>query len=220
MASRRQHDEAPPQPAARTGRPPDQLGEVTRKRILAGARDCFMQWGFERATNKQIALSAGITAAALYRHFASKAEIYAAVVDASSVDQAARMRRLIESEPTVKGAFVAILRSLADGTESAPARFLSDVPAEMQRHPEIARHMIANPGELDAMLRELVAAGVATGELEHVKAEAALTFLIASMIGISSYVHAVGRAQGEHAVAGLLHVLDGQLFRTPSSRTA
>ena len=196
----------------RTGRPRGQLSDDTRRRILAAAGECFARLGFERATNQLIAAAAGITAAALYRYFASKSEIYAAVVHESSLVQAARLRETLQSATTVKAALRAILRGLGEESQTAHARFLSGLPTEMQRHPEIAEHMIENPGELEEILRNLVATGVQTTEIPRDKAEATIALMIASFIGISSYINAVGRDQGELAVAGLLDLLDGRLF--------
>jgi AcrR family transcriptional regulator len=168
--------------------------------------------GFERATNKDIATAAGITAAALYRYFDAKSEIYAAVVDESSAQQVSRVGPLVEAAPTVRAGFAAVLRTLGDDSQNVHSRFLSAVPTEMQRHPEIAKHMIANPGELYAIIRRLVESGVRSGEVAPDKVERTVAFMIASFIGISSYINTLGRKQGEIAVAGLLDLLDGRLF--------
>jgi AcrR family transcriptional regulator len=51
-----------------------------RKRIIAAAREVFMEQGFSGARTKEIAERAGVTEAFLYRHFESKDEMYAAAV--------------------------------------------------------------------------------------------------------------------------------------------
>lgn len=215
-AGKRASKRSPP----RTGRPPGQSSEETRRRILASARDCFVRLGFERATNKHIAFAAGITAAGLYRHFESKAEIYAAVVHESSASQVLRLQKTIKAAPTVSAAFGSILRGLGDETQSADAKFLSGVPTEMQRHPEVAQRMRANPGEIDTILRKLVERGVQTGELSPDKREQTVGLMIASFMGVSAYINALGRAEGEKAVAGLLDLLAGRLFSAPPARAA
>ena len=60
-------------------------GRISRERILASAREEFLAHGFEGASIRAIAARAGLTSAALYRHFASKEDLFAAVV-APSVD--------------------------------------------------------------------------------------------------------------------------------------
>jgi AcrR family transcriptional regulator len=199
---------------ARIGRPPGQLSEVTRKNILVAARDCFAQMGFARATNRDIAAAAGVTAAAIYRHFDSKAELYAAVVHDSLAGQVPRMRTAVESAASVRAAFGALLRTAGDEGQLAEARFLSGVPTEMQRHPEVARCMLADPGEVYGVVRTMMEAGVRRGEIPREKMERAVALVIASLMGISSYTNTLGRVQGERAVAGLLDLLEGKLFVT------
>jgi AcrR family transcriptional regulator len=200
------------QSPARVGRPPGKLSELTRKNILTAARDCFAQMGFERATNRDIAAAAGVTAAALYRYFDSKAALYAAAVRDNLAGQVPRLRRAVESAPSVRAAFGALLRTAVDERQLATSRFLSGVPMEMQRHPEVARCMLADPGEVYAVVRTAVENGVRNGEIPREKMERAVALVIASLMGISSYTNTLGARQGEQAVAGLLDLLDGQLF--------
>lgn len=56
-------------------------GERTRARILDAAELQFAARGFEAASLRDIAREAGIRQPGLYNHFASKQELYAAVLD-------------------------------------------------------------------------------------------------------------------------------------------
>ncbi len=53
----------------------------THQKILPAAMAEFLEKGFEKATMRGIAEAAGITAAGLYRHFADKEAMFAALVD-------------------------------------------------------------------------------------------------------------------------------------------
>jgi AcrR family transcriptional regulator len=55
-------------------------GEPTRERILSAAAQLFAECGFTGASMPAIAAQSGITAGAIYRHFASKAELLLEVV--------------------------------------------------------------------------------------------------------------------------------------------
>lgn len=59
--------------------PKDKTG--THQKILPAAMAEFLEKGFERATMRDIAAAAGITAAGLYRHFADKEAMFAALVE-------------------------------------------------------------------------------------------------------------------------------------------
>jgi AcrR family transcriptional regulator len=57
-----------------------------KQQLLAHARDLFVELGYQNVTMSAIAARAGITASALYRHFATKAVLLEAVVDESFAD--------------------------------------------------------------------------------------------------------------------------------------
>jgi AcrR family transcriptional regulator len=54
---------------------------TTRERIIREARRLFLERGYDGAAMSQLAKRAGVTTPALYWHFASKAELCAAVLD-------------------------------------------------------------------------------------------------------------------------------------------
>jgi AcrR family transcriptional regulator len=64
---------------ARRGRPAGADSDSTRERILAAARECFSNYGFEAATNQLIAQGAGITHGTIYHYFSSKEELFLSV---------------------------------------------------------------------------------------------------------------------------------------------
>ncbi|MCC6381930.1 MAG: TetR/AcrR family transcriptional regulator [Dehalococcoidia bacterium] len=67
---------APVQSPARRPR----LGPTTRARILAAAADLFARDGFDATTVRAIGLGAGVTDAAIYYHFRSKAALLDALL--------------------------------------------------------------------------------------------------------------------------------------------
>ena len=56
-------------------------GEVRKLQILAVAVSLFSQKGFRGTTTKEIAHAAGVSEAMVFRHFATKEELYAAILD-------------------------------------------------------------------------------------------------------------------------------------------
>ena len=59
-------------------------GEKRRLQILSVAVRLFSQRGFRGTTTKEIAHAAGISEAMVFRHFATKEELYAAILDHKS----------------------------------------------------------------------------------------------------------------------------------------
>jgi AcrR family transcriptional regulator len=64
------------EPGAEARRRSDWL--ATRERILAAARDCFAERGYQATTTKELAAAADIAEVSLFRHFPTKAAIFEA----------------------------------------------------------------------------------------------------------------------------------------------
>lgn len=56
-------------------------GDERRSQILRVAMDLFSREGFRGTTTKKIAQTAGVSEAMVFRHFATKEELYAAILD-------------------------------------------------------------------------------------------------------------------------------------------
>jgi hypothetical protein len=84
----------------------------------------------------------------------------------------------------------------------------------MQRHPEVAGRILAEPGEVFAIVNEIVDAGVRANEVARDKAPRVVAFTIASLMGMSAYANSLGRPYLELAAKGFLDLLDGQLFKS------
>ena len=64
-----------------TGASARMAGEERRLQILAVAVSLFSQKGFRGTTTKEIATAAGVSEAMVFRHFATKQELYSAILD-------------------------------------------------------------------------------------------------------------------------------------------
>ena len=62
--------------------PPPTKGEATRAGLLAAAHKLFLQQGFHGTSMREIADEAGVAVGGIYNHFATKEDIFAAVLDA------------------------------------------------------------------------------------------------------------------------------------------
>lgn len=76
---------APPGRAPQTPRERRQrvLADARREHVLAAAREAFIELGLEGASLREIARRAGYTAGAIYGYFASKEDVYAALLGES-----------------------------------------------------------------------------------------------------------------------------------------
>jgi AcrR family transcriptional regulator len=58
--------------------------DLRREQILRTAVELFSQRGFKGTTTKEIARAAGVSEAIIFRHFATKHELYGAILDSKS----------------------------------------------------------------------------------------------------------------------------------------
>src|ERR1051325_2610916 len=74
-------------------------GEDRRQQIVSVAAKLFSQKGFSGTTTKEIAEGAGVSEAIIFRHFATKDELYAAILDYKVRQSSERVKsRLDEAE--------------------------------------------------------------------------------------------------------------------------
>lgn len=116
-----------------------------REQLLDTAVRLFADRGFAGATTAELAKAAGVTEPIIYRHFASKKELFVAVIDRTSEqitqtwdrqlrgahDAAQRLRRLIGANPMVsdrgRGIYRVIVQAMMEIEEP-------EILAAIQRH--------------------------------------------------------------------------------------
>ena len=75
--------------------------EETQAKILDAALAIFSEQGFEKTQLEEVATSAGYTRGAIYAHYASKEDLFLALMEHRVLTKFAAIRRVIEAEPEV-----------------------------------------------------------------------------------------------------------------------
>lgn len=85
-------------------------GEERRRQIIEAATTLFSRKGFRGTTTREIARAVGVSEAMLFKHFATKEELYAAIIEAKS-----HVERLMDAvvKAAERGDDAEVLRSLA-----------------------------------------------------------------------------------------------------------
>jgi AcrR family transcriptional regulator len=79
------------------------LAGVRRQSVLDAARSAFFELGMEKASMREIAQRAGYTVGALYSYFASKEEVYGALLEESLERLNARVQRSLDGSAGAAG---------------------------------------------------------------------------------------------------------------------
>jgi AcrR family transcriptional regulator len=75
--------------------------EETQVKILDAAEAIFSEQGFEKAQLEEVAARAGYTRGAIYAHYASKEDLFLALMEHRVLTKFAAIRKVIEAEPEV-----------------------------------------------------------------------------------------------------------------------
>ena len=120
------------------------VSETKRAAILRAARDNFLNGGFTRAAMADIARDADVSTATLYKHFASKDALFAAIVE----DACASINDILPADIANQTARE-VLRRFADAYveqqfDHRMNELLRVVIAEVPNAPELASSVYAN----------------------------------------------------------------------------
>ena len=185
------------------GRPADTDSTDTRERIVSCARDVFAAEGFEGTTNKEIAARAGISSAAIYHYFPSKADMYVAVCESITevfVDVFAQAK---DSDPGLERRLTALFGHVAVLGASSPSivGFITGISAVVKRHPEVSRGTEAFGLSFRTMTLDLIETSTESDTILHGATPAAFADLVASILAGLGRMSARGD-QDRHIAAG------------------
>jgi AcrR family transcriptional regulator len=170
----------------KAGRPADADSAQTRRTILRCALVSFAEKGFDGTTNKEIASAAGVTPAAIYHYFPSKADMFVGVCEqisdtiiSSISDIASRKGTLVEKI----GLLVDATTSL--GRSQTPAMvFVTGMWHEALSHPEVREGTSRMQTAFRAAITDIVRSSDDAGRLlEGTTAEALADFLGSVLAG-------------------------------------
>jgi AcrR family transcriptional regulator len=154
---------------------------ATRERVVAAARELIARGGYGEAQVAAVAARAGVATGTVYRHFPSKADLFAEVfrrVCAREVD-AARAAAAAVPDPTAPRRLRAAIETLSHRALRAPrqAWALLAEPADPFVEAERLAFRRAHAEHFEAILRE----GIAAGELPPQNAELAAAALVGAI---------------------------------------
>ena len=179
----------------------------------------FAAQGYDGTSARSIADGAGLSGAAIYHYFESKAELYAAVYEAVFDRVFAELDRAVACQRTLVEQYAALLEAIDRMNRDDPLApaFVVGVAGDAQRHPELRRLISPLRRRNNLFFRRLVGAAAARGELDPaVDARAVEDLLNAVVSGLARLSAITGDAR-RHAAAvdALQRFFEGTLLRTP-----
>lgn len=162
--------------------------------ILEAALQVFVQRGFAQARMEEIARRAGVTKGTVYLYFASKEELFRAVVRETITPQLELIERIVAEH---RGSAAELFRQLVRRWwtvvgETELARLPKLMVAEAANFPELAEFFVREVvqrarGIVGGVLRR----GIAAGEFREVDVEAAVRLAVAPLLAAAIYRHSL-----------------------------
>ena len=166
------------------------------RQLLRSAIDCFARNGFGGTKTKDIAAAAGVSEAILFRHFATKEDLYHAILDMKEDQEAANSSKRLVEECAARrddaGVFSAVAREIFASFEEDPAFHRLILYALLEGH------LMANlfhkrlGSRLRDSLRRYVLQRQAEGVFRPGDADVALTFAFGSLVHFAMGKHIFG----------------------------
>lgn len=157
--------------------------EQTRERLLQSAARVFASRGYDGASIGELTTEAGLSRGALYAHFDSKAELFAATLRAHG---SAEVERLLAVGGTGQQA-AAVLRERGIALarrEPRKGSLLVEAIVAARRHPDVAAVITDAFAAREARFAELVRTGQADGTIEPgLEPDAAARFVLMLVLG-------------------------------------
>jgi TetR/AcrR family transcriptional regulator len=175
--------ESPPAPVDAPARKRPKPGE-RRVQILQALATMLEQPGAERITTAALASRLGVSEAALYRHFASKAQMFEALIDFIESSIFSLTNQLQEREPDALTRVIKTARILVQFAEKNPGMTRVMVgDALVFEHERLQERMNLFFDKLEAQWRQLLREAGAASQTPTVDAQLRASLLHAFLLG-------------------------------------
>jgi TetR/AcrR family transcriptional regulator len=166
------------------------------RQLLRSAIDCFARNGFGGTKTKDIAAAAGVSEAILFRHFATKEDLYHAILDMKEDQEAVNsLKRVIEECAARRddaGVFSAVAREIFESFEEDPAFHRLIFYALLEGHLMANLFHKRMGSRRRDFMRRYVVQRQAEGAFRACDPDLALTFSIGTVVHFAMAKHILG----------------------------
>lgn len=197
------------------GRPVGSNREATLARIIPAARKLFAAQGYSKTTFKDVGKEVGITHAALYGYFPSKAALFQASCEQAQEMLLAEYALALSEEKTLRGQIRQILRigAIAHDRDPSITGLLGSIPLEIRRHPELAELLIDQQNATLQLLTGAFSRAQQRGEIsDKADPEELVIAVLGAAIGIGLLQFGLQRSKLEVTMEVFIDLLEARLF--------
>ncbi|MBR2119398.1 MAG: TetR/AcrR family transcriptional regulator [Pseudomonadota bacterium] len=163
-------------------------GDLRREQILEAAKGCFALYGFAGTTTRSVARAAGISEGLLFKHFPTKAALYAEIL-AEACEADPELLRLRELKPSTE-TLVILIREMVvhfmrapDEPDQEDAQRIRLLISSQLNDGEFARVLYDKIGDLiGPIFSASLESAIAAGDAERVEGEPLNLFWFAHQV--------------------------------------
>jgi AcrR family transcriptional regulator len=198
------------------GRPKGSTREASLARILPAARRLFAEQGYSKTTFKDVGMAVGMTHAALYAYFPSKAALYLATTEhAQSLlqpDYLAAIARGGSLKEQLRE--ILMVSAAAHDRDSSITGLLAAIPLEIRRHPDVAQLMLNQQNTMLEILSAAFARAQTAGEItSRASPEDLVVTIMGAGVGIAMFQYGLKRSSLSDSMEVFIDLIEARLFR-------
>ena len=198
------------------GRPKGSSREAGLARILPAACKLFAEQGYSQTTFKDVGMAVGMTHAALYAYFPSKAALYLATTEHAQTLLQPEYLAAIERGGTFKEQLREILMvsAAAHDRDSSITGLLAAIPLEIRRHPDVAQLLLGQQNTMLEILAAAFARAQANGEItSRASPEDLVVTIMGAGVGIAMFQYGLERSSLTDSMEVFIDLIEARLFR-------
>lgn len=197
------------------GRPVGSNREDSLARILPAARKLFAKRGYAKTTFKEIGRAVGLTPAALYAYFPSKAELYKAACDHAQTILLDDYILAMEEGGTLREQLSKMFKAgaLAHDQDSSITGLLGTIALEVSRHPELAELMLEQQNATFELVTAAFADAQQRGEINDTASpETQAMAVMGAATGVALFQYGLKRSDLAESMEVFIELLEARLF--------
>lgn len=197
------------------GRPKGSSREATLAKILPAARHLFAENGYAQTTFKDVGKAVGVSHAALYAYFPSKAKLYLATTEhAQSVLQPLYLDAIDQSDSfKERMAQILLASARAHDEDSSITGLLAAIPIEIRRHPEVAQLLLGQQNSTFELLTSVFEEAQKNGEIRsRASPEDLVIAIMGAGVGIALFQYGLQRGSLVDSIEVFIDLIEARLF--------
>jgi AcrR family transcriptional regulator len=197
------------------GRPPGSNKETTLARLLPVSRRQFAEKGYAQTTFKDVGREAGMTHAALYAYFGSKADLYLATLTDTQQLLLPAYQQAIAEGSNLRERITGIMMAsaAAHDRDSTITGFLAAVPIEIRRHPELNTALAQQGSAIFQALTTMFDEAKQRGEIIATASTQQLIYaFLGGGVGVALFQYGMQGESLTDAMAVFVAMIEGKIF--------